>query len=66
MAAIKINEADFEIDLSDIINAYRKIFNINIKIEGYIVTTPYSMINDDGVFSKNKSVIYYSIYTGPI
>lgn len=59
---IKINNADIEIQAGDIISKYKKIFNLDVKIKGYIVTTPFSMINDDQEYSKN-GIIYYSIYT---
>lgn len=63
---IKINKANFEVDINDIVKVYEKIFKIKVNIKGYIVTTPYSMINDNEKFSKDKSTIYYSIYNAPI
>ncbi len=59
---IKIKNADMEMQVGDILGKYKKIFNINVKIRGYIVTTPFSMINDDRKFKKD-GIIYYSIYT---
>lgn len=59
---IYIKKINLEIDVTDIIEAYKKIFSFDVKIKGYIVTTPFSMINDDKKISK-KGVIFYSIYT---
>lgn len=59
---IKIKNANMEMRVSDIVSKYKKIFNMDVKIKGYIVTTPFSMINDDRNFKKN-GIIYYSIYT---
>lgn len=59
---IKIKKANLEMQVGDIASKYKKIFNINVKIKGYIVTTPFSMINDDKEFKK-EGVVYYSIYT---
>mgnify|MGYP001561036371 CR=1 FL=1 len=59
---IKIKKAIFEINVIEIVNKYKKIFGFEIKnIKGRLVTTPFSMINDE----KGQSVdtIYYSIYT---
>jgi len=63
---IQVSRANFEIEVGDIIRAYKEIFKIRVFIKGYIVTTPYSMIDDDGVFSKNKSAVFYSIYNQPV
>jgi hypothetical protein len=63
---IQISKANFDIDIGDIIKVYEKFFKIKVNIKGYIVTTPYSMINDDGVFSESKRTIFYSIYNQPI
>lgn len=59
---IKIKNANIEMQVDKMVIKYKKIFNINVKIEGYIVTTPFSMINDDRTFKKD-GIIYYSIYT---
>ena len=59
---IDIKKADFVMDVTDIMKKYEKIFDTMVKIKGYIVTTPFSMINDDGPTTKNGT-IYYSIYT---
>lgn len=59
---IKIKNADIEMRVGDIVSKNKKIFNISVKIKGYIVTTPFSMVNDDKKFKK-EGVIYYSIYT---
>lgn len=59
---IKIRNADMEMQVGDIVSKFKKIFNMDVKIKGYIVTTPFSMINDDRKFKKN-GIIYYSIYT---
>lgn len=60
---ISINQINFDVDSEEIETAYNKIFKIQaFKIEGYIVTTPFSMINDGGIFDKKKGIIYYSIY----
>ncbi len=59
---IKIKNADMEMQVGDIVGKYKKIFNTDVKIRGYIVTTPFSMINDDRKFKKD-GIIYYSIYT---
>jgi hypothetical protein len=59
---IKIKKADLEIESGDIISKCKKIFKIAIKIKGFVVTTPFSMINDDEEFKKG-GIVYYSIYT---
>lgn len=60
---ISVNQANFDIDVKEITVAYDKLFNIPTpKINGYIVTTPFSMISDDGKFNKKESNLYYSIY----
>lgn len=60
---IKIHSARLSMRVDNIIKPYEKIFNLKLeKIRGYIVTTPFSMINDSGPFKK-EAVIYYSIYT---
>lgn len=59
---IKIKKTDLEIEAGNIISKCRKIFKISIKIKGFVVTTPFSMINDDKEFEK-EGIVYYSIYT---
>jgi len=60
---ISIKDMNFEVNIEEIINEYDKIFNISMpNINGYIVTTPFSMIDDDGEFKINESNLYYSIY----
>lgn len=59
---IEIKSAKIQMSVDDIIEKYIKIFGIDVKIKGYIVTTPFSMINDNGKFVED-GVIYYSIYT---
>lgn len=58
---ISFDSASFHADVSDIIEKYEKFFGLSIrKIKGYLVTTPFSMINDeDEVFSDT---IFYSFY----
>ncbi|MEK6952716.1 MAG: hypothetical protein AABX29_06910 [Nanoarchaeota archaeon] len=61
---ITIKQVDFVMNVKGIINAYNKVFKISPPIiRGYIVTTPFSMINDNEKFKENESVIFYSIYT---
>lgn len=59
---IEVKKADFYVDVSEIVAKYEKIFDFKVRIKGYLVTTPYSMINDDGKPEKD-GVVYYSIYT---
>ncbi|MCG2808839.1 MAG: hypothetical protein L6275_00645 [Candidatus Portnoybacteria bacterium] len=60
---ISVNQADFDIDVKEITSAYDKVFDMSVaKINGYIATTPFSMIDDDGKFNKKESNLYYSIY----
>jgi hypothetical protein len=59
---IEVKKAEFDIDVSEIITKYEDIFGFKVKIKGYLVTTPYSMINDDGKLKKD-GIIFYSIYT---
>jgi hypothetical protein len=61
---ITIENAIFDIDVTEIMEAYSRLFNrITPEISGRIVTTPFSMINDDEPFDSRKSTLYYSIYT---
>jgi Putative zinc dependent peptidase (DUF5700) len=60
---INIKQADFTMQVDDIEKKYQEIFGIKIRTRGYVVTTPFSMINDDSVCVTNGGVIYYSIYT---
>jgi hypothetical protein len=60
---VEIKKADFDIDLTEIMTAYEKVFGFKVKIQGFVVTTPYSMINDDTKIIEKDGVVYYSIYT---
>lgn len=54
----------FSADVTEITKAYDKIFSIACpEVTGYVVTTPFSMINDDEEFREDASVLYYSFYT---
>lgn len=59
---ISIKSAKIQMNVGDIVGKYRKIFGVDVKITGYIVTTPFSMINDDRKFMED-GIIYYSVYT---
>ncbi len=61
---IDVHQATYVFNIKEYVNAYEKFFNLkNIDIRGYLITTPFSMINDDDEFSLNESIVYYSIYT---
>ena len=62
---IDVVDATFNIDLTEITEVYRPIFNFPSEpiIVGRLVTTPFSMINDDEPFDEKSSTIFYSIYT---
>ena len=59
---MKINKAEFIMDVSEIVQEYKKIFGFEVPIKGYIITTPFSMINDDNEINQ-YGVVYYSVYT---
>lgn len=60
---IKIKKAKMTINITEFEKKYQKIFGFKVKnIKGYIVTTPFSMINDNNNFTK-KGIMYYSIFT---
>lgn len=60
---IKLTKINLEANVSEIVIAYNKIFKVKpFKIKGYLVTTPFSMINDDEKFNDRESLIFYSIY----
>lgn len=61
---IDIQSMCISMSVADIFSVYDKVFNINRpKVKGFIVTTPFSMINDDEEFNEEESVLFYSIYT---
>jgi len=62
---ITVVDAVFDIDLTEITEIYRPIFNLPQEpiVTGRLVTTPFSMINDDVSFDEVYSTIFYSIYT---
>ena len=58
-----IKSLDIDVDVQDIIAKYEKFFGMKApEIIGYIVTTPFSMINDDGPLTSG-GVVFYSIFT---
>lgn len=67
---LQIKDINFSINTDDIfskskniINQCEKIFLIkNIPIKGYIITTPFSMINDHTKKISKKGIIYFSIF----
>lgn len=60
---IELHSMDFDMDVKEISEAYENIFNVpRFTVAGYIVTTPFSMINDNEEFDQNHSKLFYSIY----
>lgn len=60
---VKISEMTMTVDMEDIYAKYSKVFGIKPKIVGYIVSTPFSMINDGREFEKNVGRIFFSPFT---
>jgi hypothetical protein len=59
---VNFQEVKFTADVTDIIDKYTKLFGLTIPIiNGYFVTTPFSMINDDRI--EFSDTIFYSFYT---
>lgn len=67
---LKVKDINFSINTDNIfskskniINQCEKIFLIkNIPLEGYIITAPFSMINDHTKKISKKGIIYFSIF----
>lgn len=60
---ITLHSIDFDVDVKEISDAYKNIFNVpEFSVTGYIVTTPFSMIDDDNEFNQGHSKLFYSIY----
>ena len=60
---VSLKHVDLDIDVREIAGVYEKIFGItDLRVDGYIVTTPYSMIDDDVAFDSRHSTLFYSIY----
>lgn len=60
---INIKNIDFDVDIKEISEAYEKVFGpAHFCVTGYVVTTPFSMIDDGDVFNEAQSKLFYSIY----
>ena len=61
---LSFKKIELAADIKNIVKVYNKIFSTeSISIKGYIVTTPFSMINDDKKFSAKNGVIYLSLFS---
>ncbi len=61
---IEIKSVDMSMSIEDIFSAYDEVIGIKRpEVKGFIVTTPFSMINDDEEFNEKESVLFYSMYT---
>jgi len=59
---ISVEKITFHVEVENIFEKYSKVFKMKPPIiEGYVVTTPFSMINDDKSFSRIGK-IYLSIH----
>jgi len=60
---IKFKKVELTADIKNITDAYDKVFSVMpFIIKGYIVSTPFSMINDEKKISKD-GIIYLSLFT---